>query len=59
MKQEISEYLLGVLKNFIVKTSKELFGEDVQFTFEYVTEIPKLHSGKSGMTVCLIPEKGQ
>ena len=46
-------------EGFIVKTSKELFGEDAQFTFEYVTEIPKLRSGKSCMTVCMISEKGQ
>lgn len=43
----------------VVKTSKELLGENVQFTFEYVTEIPKLRSGKFRMTVCMIPEKGQ
>ena len=44
-------------EEFIVNECKELFGEDANFQFEYVDEIPKLRSGKSRMTVCLIPEK--
>lgn len=44
-------------EEFIVKECKELFGETAEFEFEYVKEIPKLRSGKSRMTVCLIPGK--
>lgn len=46
-------------EEFILRESKELFGEEAVFKFEYVDEIPKLRSGKSRMTVCLIPEKLQ
>lgn len=41
---------------FILKECKELFGEDSEWEFKYVTEIPKLRSGKSRMTVCEIKE---
>lgn len=44
-------------EEFIVKECKELFGETAEFKFEYVDEIPTLRSGKSRMTVCMIPEK--
>lgn len=46
-------------EEFILRESKNLFGENAHFEFEYVDEIPKLRSGKSRMTVCLIPEKQQ
>ena len=42
----------------IVKESKLVFGEDSEWEFEYVEELPKLRSGKVKMTVCLIPGKG-
>lgn len=38
----------------IIKHSKELFGQDSEWTIEYVNEIPKLRSGKFRMTVCNI-----
>lgn len=41
----------------ILNHSKALFGQDSNWKIEYVDEIPKLRSGKSRMTVCLIPEK--
>lgn len=44
-------------ENYILEESRKLFGKDAEFEFEYVDEIPKLRSGKSRMTVCLIPEK--
>ncbi len=44
-------------ENMIVKECKELFGEDSEWRFEYVNEIPKLRSGKVRMTVCKIPDK--
>lgn len=44
-------------EEFITKECKELFGENANFVFEYVDDIPKLRSGKSRMTVCLIPGK--
>lgn len=46
-------------EEMIVKECKELFGKDANFKFKYVDEIPKLRSGKSRMTVCLIPDKLQ
>ena len=44
-------------EEFIVEETKKLFGEKVNIEFKYVNEIPKLRSGKTRMTVCLIPEK--
>ena len=44
-------------EEMIVRESKELFGEDSEWEFEYVDEVPRLRSGKVRMTVCLIPEK--
>ena len=41
----------------ILANCKRLFGTDTNWTFEYVTEIPKLRSGKFRMTVCNIKEK--
>jgi len=41
----------------IVDYCKKLFGEDSEWQFEYVNEIPKLQSGKSRMTVCRIADK--
>lgn len=41
----------------IVKECKKLFGEDSNWKFQYVNEIPKLKSGKARMTVCNIKEK--
>ena len=41
----------------ILTHCKKLFGRDAELTFEYVTEIPKLRSGKFRMTVCNIKEK--
>lgn len=38
----------------IVEYCKKLFGADSEWEFEYVTEIPKLRSGKQRMTVCNI-----
>lgn len=38
----------------ILANCKKLFGADTNWTFEYVTEIPKLRSGKFRMTVCNI-----
>ena len=38
----------------IVDYCKKLFGGDSEWEFEYVTEIPKLRSGKQRMTVCNI-----
>lgn len=46
-------------EEMIVRECKELFGEDSNWKFQYVDEIPKLRSGKSRMTVCKIPEKIQ
>ena len=43
-------------EDMIVKNSKEVFGEDSEWQFEYVDDLPKLRSGKVKMTVCLIPE---
>lgn len=45
-------------EEMIVKESKRLFGEDSEWEFEYVDDMPKLRSGKVRMTVCLIPGKG-
>ena len=45
-------------EDMIVKESKLVFGEDSEWEFEYVEELPKLRSGKVKMTVCLIPGKG-
>lgn len=44
-------------ESVILENSKRLFGADTNWTFEYVTEIPKLRSGKFRMTVCNIKEK--
>ena len=46
-------------EEMIIRESKELFGQDSNWKFEYVDEIPKLRSGKTRMTVCKIPEKCQ
>lgn len=43
-------------EDMIIKESKEVFGENAEFKFEYVDEIPKLASGKTQMTVCKIKE---
>lgn len=40
----------------IVDYCKKLFGDDSEWKFEYVDEIPKLQSGKSRMTVCKIKQ---
>ncbi len=39
-------------EDIIVKESKEVFGEDSEYEFKYVNEIPKLRSGKTQMTIC-------
>lgn len=44
-------------EDVILANCKKLFGADTNWTFEYVTEIPKLRSGKFRMTVCNIKEK--
>lgn len=44
-------------EEMIIHECKELFGQDSNWKFEYVDEIPKLRSGKSRMTVCKIPDK--
>lgn len=44
-------------EQMIVQECRKLFGEDSNWKFEYVEEIPKLRSGKYRMTVCKIPEK--
>lgn len=41
----------------IIENCKKLFGANTNWIFEYVTEIPKLRSGKFRMTVCNIKEK--
>lgn len=41
-------------EDMIIKFSKELFGNDSEWKFIYVNEIPKLRSGKTKMTVCKI-----
>ena len=41
----------------IIDYCKKLFGQDSEWKFEYVNEIPKLSSGKTRMTVCKIKEK--
>lgn len=41
-------------EQYIIEECKKLFGEDSFYEFEYVTEIPKLRSGKVRMTVCKI-----
>ncbi len=46
-------------EDMIVKQSKSVFGEDSDWAFEYVNELPKLRSGKVKMTMCLIPGKGE
>lgn len=43
-------------EDIIVKESKDVFGQDAEFTFRYVDEITKLASGKTQMTVCRINE---
>lgn len=44
-------------EEMIISECKKLFGEDSEWEFKYVNEIPKLRSGKHRMTVCNIPEK--
>lgn len=44
-------------EEIITAESKKLFGDDSQWSFEYVNEIPRLRSGKFRMTVCNIQEK--
>lgn len=44
-------------EEMIIRECRELFGQDSNWKFEYVDEIPKLRSGKSRMTVCKIPDK--
>lgn len=44
-------------EDLITQHSKTVFGPDSEYAFHYVSEIPKLGSGKSRMTVCNIPEK--
>ena len=44
-------------EEMIIKKSKAVFGEDSNWEFEYVNELPKLRSGKVQMTVCKIPGK--
>ena len=44
-------------EDFIIKESKDMFGDDVEISFEYVDEIPKLQSGKRRMTICNIKDK--
>lgn len=39
-------------EDIIVKESKEVFGEDSEYEFRYVNEIPKMRSGKTQMTIC-------
>ena len=41
-------------ERMIIEYSKKLFGDDSEWKFEYVTELPKLKSGKRKMTVCNI-----
>lgn len=41
-------------EDLIIKESKDVFGDDAEFKFEYVEDIPKLASGKQQMTVCKI-----
>lgn len=43
-------------EGMIVKYSKEIFGQDSNWNFKYVKEIPKLRSGKFRMTICEISE---
>lgn len=44
-------------EEMIVSECKKLFGEDSEWDFKYVNEIPKLRSGKHRMTVCNIADK--
>lgn len=53
----IYETIIHSYEEMIVKECKKLFGDDSNWKFEYVNEIPKLRSGKSRMTVCKIKEK--
>ena len=41
-------------EEFIVKESKDVFGDDSEYEFKYVDKIPTLSSGKTQMTVCKI-----
>lgn len=43
-------------EDMIIKECKLLFGNDSNYKFKYVNEIPTLRSGKSRMTVCKIKE---
>lgn len=40
----------------IIRESKEIFGQDSEYEFRYVDEIPKLESGKTQMTICKIKQ---
>ena len=44
-------------EEMIIQHSRELFGQDSNYKFVYVDEIPKLRSGKTRMTECRIPGK--
>ena len=46
-------------EEMIIKESKDVFGADSSWRFEYVDELPKLRSGKVQMTVCMIPDKSK
>lgn len=41
-------------EEIILEEAAEIFGKDSKHRFEYVSEIPKLRSGKTQMTVCKI-----
>ena len=43
-------------EQMIIEECKKLFGNDSNWRFEYVDEIPRLRSGKYRMTVCNIPQ---
>ena len=44
-------------EQMIVEHCRKLFGQDSNYKFVYVDEIPKLRSGKTRMTECRIPGK--
>jgi len=41
-------------EEMIIKHSRKMFGEDSEYSFEYVDNIPKLRSGKQRMAVCML-----
>lgn len=45
-------------EDLIIRESRELFGDDSEYEFRYVDEIPKLKSGKTQMTICKL-NKGE